>query len=681
MGRKPLKRPAAVPSLKTPASSADELPLESELEGATASKPAGALPAKEGRLDWEEWGDSEAAPEITTSSTAGVAALPAEAASCEKANHCQSQRTGGKAANRKRSAAAKAAAAKAAEETAPMPRSPKPTPMRKPAQQRGASRLVPSSSDDLCTRFAKIFVAKLKAAQPAKYENAKCVAQRLGTLMHMSACTGTNIGWLAANALMQVLEGEPVDNAVACESEKPKATFYTTVTCSHPDSNKDPCVWSDVCKLCTDEAWCLVHEAQCPLPTPRSKSLMDTGFSCKLLSKLHKDCRAHGSVVPDGVGSTGETAGGMIDMMDHFTPLIVIMENVPELLNPQFVNWSWIKSKTKAIGYSSSAATRNSLNYGRRMDRLRAWCVNLYMQRLRSKTTAIRLSPLEEDMLHDAIWETMELLKIDPENAPAFVESCLAQSHPHVKAEFARQTKAKGPEEDSADWKDKHQKFVKNQGMSLKDLILMEPHKSSPWVENIFQQREKGCLAYAVNKYNRTNEERVRLGKQTVKLTTLDVYQSVDRMFYGKDDTCGNLAPGMRTYVIDRRRFMLGYEALHIQGYPSNLLDGFLKSRTEQSKKKGKSKSKRASKPGRSAPAKAAQAKASRASKTKPRMKPPSGTVHNTLWRDMAGNMYPMTVYIALYLSILANLPDIESDDSEEEDEMDLNAIAQIAKF
>ena len=48
-------------------------------------------------------------------------------------------------------------------------------------------------------------------------------------------------------------------------------------------------------------------------------------------------------------GSTGETCDGMLSFVARVQPLIVIAENVPELLNPSFANWSYIKGRLLCV--------------------------------------------------------------------------------------------------------------------------------------------------------------------------------------------------------------------------------------------------------------------------------------------------------------------------------------------
>ena len=615
----------------------------------------------------EQSGAAPSAAELSGAEQSGAKQSRAAASAAEQSGDEQSG-----AAAKQPSAAKRAKAAKAKAERSPVVNA---APMKKPAAQVSgagfakASKFAPNAADDICDRFAKLFCAVLLTKQPQKLKNAQYVVQRFGTLQHLSGCTGTNVGWLSTNALVKALGGEPVAVAFGCEIDKPKATFGREVTFSHEDGDPNTCIYSDICKLASRKCHCYTHDKECPFPKIRSNaSVADIGFSCKLLSKLFKDCHHSGSVCAEGRGSTGETSDGMLSTLGEFTPLIAIMENVAELLNPQFANWAWIRSKMQESRYSTSGSTRNCKDYGRKLDRLRAWGANLYMEQLRSHATGQRLTAIETELLHDAIWETMDLLKLGDDATPPLSDSILPPGDALVKSEFRRQKTYKGQEEDSAEWKDKHHKFIKSEAMRMNDLLLQEPHLSSPWVQHIFQGREKQCLAYALAKLAKSNEHKQQQGQATVSLTTLDVYQSIDRLFYGRDGVCGNLAPGMRTYLIDEERFLLGYEALSIQGYPVNLIDGWLKQ-----KKKTAAKSKTAAMKS----AKTATTKPNKTAKTT-KLQPPSEVADNNLWRDMSGNMFPMTVHMALLLSILANLPEIDDDDEGEDEMLDLHAVATI---
>ena len=61
----------------------------------------------------------------------------------------------------------------------------------------------------------------------------------------------------------------------------------------------------------------------------RTRSPVQCGFSCKMLSKANARSHLSGNVCEGGEGSTGETCDGMLKFIDKIRPIIVIAETCP----------------------------------------------------------------------------------------------------------------------------------------------------------------------------------------------------------------------------------------------------------------------------------------------------------------------------------------------------------------
>eukprot|EP00971_Amphidinium_carterae_P245080 4866033-Amphidinium_carterae.1 len=114
-------------------------------------------------------------------------------------------------------------------------------------------------------------------------------------------------------------------------------------------------------------ASCKKHGTSCPIPSSRTGSnragpqFVTAGFSCKTLSPLNmarsteaRDC------LHDKVGSTGNTYSALIEYLRvHVAPLL-ILENVPEILNPKNTNLATMLQDLWRMGYICESYEANA---------------------------------------------------------------------------------------------------------------------------------------------------------------------------------------------------------------------------------------------------------------------------------------------------------------------------------
>ncbi len=96
----------------------------------------------------------------------------------------------------------------------------------------------------------------------------------------------------------------------------------------------------------------------------KGSTFTSCGFSCNNLSKLFhsEDWASDTSWIASREGSTGETFDALIDWLLKDKPLVVQIENVPELLNEK--HWPAAKQAFKEAGYCIHARELDSKRYG-----------------------------------------------------------------------------------------------------------------------------------------------------------------------------------------------------------------------------------------------------------------------------------------------------------------------------
>ena len=202
------------------------------------------------------------------------------------------------------------------------------------------------------------------------------------------------------------------------------------------------------------------------------------------------------------------------------------------------------------------------------------------------------------------------------------LEDNLIATQAEIDEEYKRALSAKTGECEETTWQEKHSKFIKTKGQSAEIWQLQEPHCTNKWVNHIMSRRERQCLAYALQ----TNPE----------MTSIDVGQAIGRTTIGDGDVAA-LLPNSRIYLPSVERLLHGKEGMHLQGYPTTLID--------KAPKKYDSK----------------------------------------FLADLGGNMFCGTVHMALLIAVLALLPPIAEsatgDSDGEASSQSASALHEFASF
>jgi site-specific DNA-cytosine methylase len=215
----------------------------------------------------------------------------------------------------------------------------------------------------------------------------------------------------------------------------------------------------------------------CRPPSFGVLSIWDTGFSCKLFSKANAEratlCQ---DTLDNKTGSSGETYDGLQAWVANERPLILIVENVPELLSANYTNWGKIKYDLKSLGYSVHGQVFDSAKYMRPFTRLRTWICAVYCPRLIEPTDPDTVGGTDSDKKRCYTVETGQHLAKDiisladklggiskPEHD---ISSCLSCSKDEVQAHLKEAIKNKGVQKEDTGWQERHRKFQSLQGLS-----------------------------------------------------------------------------------------------------------------------------------------------------------------------------------------------------------------------
>ena len=281
----------------------------------------------------------------------------------------------------------------------------------------------------------------------------------------------------------------------------------------------------------------------------------------------------------------------------------------PELLNVNVTNWSYIKYELRKLGYVTKGQLKQSRKLGTKLDRNRAWALALKYGSLLNSEGKPLTAEEGEDLL-DAILQLWNKLEIE---APDLEESLLCNSHPWVRSEFNRLLENKQDDVEHCDWPNLHRKTLKEAGLTPATWEMTNSITSA-WLQ-LLSKRENQCLALAMELHEKRDEA----------LTSVDVYQSINRLFIGLDGCLGPMLPGARCWLMDEERFMIGSEALVTQCYPMSLLLKWSKAFKKD--------------------------------------------FCQILMKNMAGNMYTGSVYFSLLLCVFALLPGVAGVDDDQSDE------------
>lgn len=432
-----------------------------------------------------------------------------------------------------------------------------------------------------------------------------------------SACTGSGMAEVVHAELTRMLK-LPSEVAFSCEKVKSKREFYMSVVSPHLSVHG--CMFDDMTSLPDLVAQCSAHGHACRVPT--GTSLHVCGFSCKDLSKLNNNWSPaqKAVVLQKQLGSSGKTFAALTNFANKAKPKIMILENVDELEdkgepNP---NLDFLYEVTSAVGYSMGQKTLVSTNFGIPQGRKRVYFVCIHNE-------SFGLNPSRGQALVERILQQVDVMQCPTKSRYHFL---LPPGHPHLVQELAEveskmENEAAPGSSASAGWLAEHEALFKSKGIAWKDMQPSRLLANSPWYRKL-TRRKRESLNYHTFRVHQVDD--------IVKgpTTTLDLSQSIARASAGYKGICQTLTPKMCTWMFahdadadaegddevapaklpEPGRPMLGIEAMMIQGFPGDWL-----------------------------------------------LSAPGGCPPNTQLLDLAGNAFSSTVFAAVYLSVLAELP------------------------
>jgi site-specific DNA-cytosine methylase len=428
-----------------------------------------------------------------------------------------------------------------------------------------------------------------------------------------SACTGSGMAEVVHAELARMLD-LPSQVAFSCEKVKTKREFYMSVVCPH--LSEHGCMFEDMTALPGLVASCTVHGHVCKVPTRTNVHVC--GFSCRDLSKLNNTWSAaeRATVLQKQLGTSGKTFAALTNFANKAKPRCMILENVDELddkgePNP---NLDFLYEVMSVIGYSVGQKTLVSTSFGLPQGRKRVYLVCVHNE-------SFGLNCSRGQALVERVLQQVDNLHFETKSMYHFL---LPPNHPHLLRELqAVQCKAESEAVPaSAGWPAEHEALFKSKGISWKDMQPSQAMSSSPWYQKL-TRRKREILNY--------HTFRARRFEDSAKgpLTTVDLSQSIGRASTGYRGICQTLTPKMSTWMVAHHgsdannldkaacemlpqpgRPMLGVEAMMIQGFPLDWLVDDMEV-----------------------------------------------CIPNAQLLDLAGNAFSSTVFAAVYLSLLAELP------------------------
>ena len=381
------------------------------------------------------------------------------------------------------------------------------------------------------------------------------------------------------------------------------------------------CMFDDRTSLPGLVAQFSVHGHACKVPT--RTNLHVCGFSCKELSKLNNNWSPSqkAMVLQKQLGSSGKTFAALTNFASKAKPKITIVENVDGLEdkgepNP---NLDVLYEAMSAVGYSMGQKTLASMNLGLPQGRKRVYFVCIHNE-------SFGLNRSRGQALVERILQQVGNMQCETEPMYHFL---LPPGHPHLEEELAElgpkmENEAAQGSLATAGWLAEHEALFKSKGIAWKDMQPSRLLAKSPWYRKL-TRRKRESLNYHTFRMRQLDD--IAKGPTT----TLDLSQSIAWASAGYQGICQTLTPKICTWMFANDadadaegddevahaklpqpgRPMLGIEAMMIQGFPGDwLLSG------------------------------------------------PGGRPPNTQLPDLAGNAFSSTVFAAVYVSVLAELPE-----------------------
>ena len=304
---------------------------------------------------------------------------------------------------------------------------------QKDSPGRMRQRLLPESDEWVLTRICKIMISKLESSQLQRLIDNMTRNGKRVTLLSM--CSGSEVAYVSMLVIQTVLGVGNVKLVSSCDNDPRKQRFIASVIGPLPGG--DGCIFADISKLGGMYSQCVVHENnRCRV---KSALIGSCGFSCKNYSRLHATSSTYSAAdVADGVGSSGETLGGLLNNMESHPCPVCHLENVEAIVAGKPEHIEYLGTALLQRGYVLTYDVVCSTSWGVPHKRNRWYGVAMHMPLLK----------LSQEQCEDAgkkIFRLMRKMKSSPMPLEAFLLSG-EKGDEYLKKELSRRLKGQmGP--------------------------------------------------------------------------------------------------------------------------------------------------------------------------------------------------------------------------------------------
>ena len=300
-----------------------------------------------------------------------------------------------------------------------------------------------------------------------------------------------------------------------------------------------PCCFNKYEETGCKDAECRTHNTRCKT---RVADFHWAGISCKTMSKLSATWKELGrTALRDKAGSSGETLLALLAHLDQHEPVIYIGENVEDVTKEE--NIQELEYCLGTRGYATRGEILKSFDFGSPQKRVRYWFISLNVKKL-------GITAPEAHTLLRKVFATINSMKV---SCPSLQPFLLKAKDSYLKQELSRRVRAKtGEHQGPSSWKSLHQKECEGMPGGFRNCFPDATITESPWFK-LMGNRESMALAKAITDHP--------------KAISVDVYQSMNRVFIGTEKTVSTIVPGCHQWLTKHRRFLVGLEAMAIQGW------------------------------------------------------------------------------------------------------------------
>ncbi len=493
---------------------------------------------------------------------------------------------------------------------------------KKPAMAPAGFDLSARTSDTLPKKLLKMMLKRMEPEMRAEVE--KALTSRQWTCG--SACSGTGMAEIGLHTIFEAA-GVSAKVQYLCEKVKFKRDFIGNIVLPNLMKGSDSdsaCVFVEMHDLADGAAACSTHgckatNARCRVP--RSTDVFVCGFSCEDFSKEDGKVSAAQrlQILETEVGTSGSTFKALRRHVAVSRPKIIILENVDEMATDNSPNLEYLWDVMAGLGYGGACAMLLTATYGIPQDRVRAFVVLL-----ECATFACTLS--EAQSLATSMLEVTKGLYTRTLPWHKFL---FTTDHPSVQAELERKLASASGDLPDTTWQEFHKRYLDSQGMSWRQAMAPTETRSSPWFE-VLPSRERGVLGFKISQ--------AKINK--VALNGVDTSQRIDRAPRCSNGLICPLTPNSKIWLLAHwgvpkseewsERLMTGTEALRFQGFPTEWI---------------------ASAPEEARPSQPQQS-------------------------DLAGNAFPINVFMAVMLGVFSNVGNLK--EAEATEARDVGAVVTL---